>query len=414
MTTTPGLLEQAIAHHHAGRLDAAEHIYRALLALDSDQTESLHHLGVLEIETGRIDEGLTHLQRASEIAPEIGRYWLGLAQGLLIAQRPEDALSALDRAEAIGLDSPLARELRQSIEDAMRDKVDSTTRDQNQPGSRQPDEMDPMSTLDSSPVTDEQSTSLRLTIADDVRIRVPDDINCPTTYILLEQEDWFDEAMPFLRRLIQPGMVTLDVGANYGVYALTMAKRMRGEGKVIALEPARAPSAMLSRSIEDNGFQDVITLLRLGLSDHPGETNIVTDAFGEVTRQKNGDASESVRILTLDTLHREAHWPSGSTVDVLRLDVSGDIHSILKGGAEFLARQDPLIMFGLARGERISQVLLDIFKDLGMTLYRLIPALNALAPFDEDQQGEDTDRQRTLFACGAVQAEHLRQRGLMI
>src|SRR5262249_20657349 len=45
-----------------------------------------------------------------------------------------------------------------------------------------------------------------------------------TTYVLIEQEDWFEREIAFVRRLLQPGMRVIDIGANYGTYTLTMAQ----------------------------------------------------------------------------------------------------------------------------------------------------------------------------------------------
>jgi predicted O-linked N-acetylglucosamine transferase (SPINDLY family) len=110
------LLAQAIAHHEAARLDVAEHLYRAVLAVDDAHAEANHHLGVLEIERGQIDAGLPHLQRALESAPETGHYWQSFADALLLARRYEDALTVIEQALACGLDTPAARDLRARIE----------------------------------------------------------------------------------------------------------------------------------------------------------------------------------------------------------------------------------------------------------------------------------------------------------
>ena len=55
----PGaLLSQAIAHHQTGRWLEAEKLYRAFLARQARQPDAHHNLGVLAIQTGRMEEGL--------------------------------------------------------------------------------------------------------------------------------------------------------------------------------------------------------------------------------------------------------------------------------------------------------------------------------------------------------------------
>ena len=43
-----------------------------------------------------------------------------------------------------------------------------------------------------------------LTIADGVRVVVPDSIGLITPYVLFEQQDWFEDEIKFLRRLLRP------------------------------------------------------------------------------------------------------------------------------------------------------------------------------------------------------------------
>jgi len=54
-----------------------------------------------------------------------------------------------------------------------------------------------------------------------------------TTYVLIEQEDWFEREIAFVRRLLQPGMRVIDIGANYGTYTLTMAQAVTPNGQIL-------------------------------------------------------------------------------------------------------------------------------------------------------------------------------------
>jgi hypothetical protein len=76
-----------------------------------------------------------------------------------------------------------------------------------------------------------QSTTT-ITLDDGMRIIVPDSLNMITTYVLQEQEDWFEDEIKFLRKLVQPGHKVVDIGANYGVYTLTLARLVGSMGYV--------------------------------------------------------------------------------------------------------------------------------------------------------------------------------------
>jgi predicted O-linked N-acetylglucosamine transferase (SPINDLY family) len=64
----PVTVSQAIAialeHHRAGRLGDAENIYRQVLAVDVDNFDALHLLGVAGIQSGRPTDGIRYISRA--------------------------------------------------------------------------------------------------------------------------------------------------------------------------------------------------------------------------------------------------------------------------------------------------------------------------------------------------------------
>jgi FkbM family methyltransferase len=61
-----------------------------------------------------------------------------------------------------------------------------------------------------------------------------------------------------LRRLLLPGQQAIDVGANYGVYTLSMAKAVGPTGAVWAFEPASSTAAFLAQGIAINEFTQVV------------------------------------------------------------------------------------------------------------------------------------------------------------
>ena len=64
MVTVSAALASAIQHHQAGRLQAAELIYRQILAIQPNHADAWHLLGVIAHQTGRYDVAIDHIQRA--------------------------------------------------------------------------------------------------------------------------------------------------------------------------------------------------------------------------------------------------------------------------------------------------------------------------------------------------------------
>src|SRR4029453_175899 len=96
-----------------------------------------------------------------------------------------------------------------------------------------------------------------LAMIDGVRVVVPDSLALITPYVLREQQDWFEDEIKFLRQLLQPGDKVIDIGANYGLSTLSMARTVGPGGHVWAFEPASETASFLADSIAANGFAHV-------------------------------------------------------------------------------------------------------------------------------------------------------------
>ncbi len=92
-----GLAMQA---HRAGRLDAAEAIYRNVIDRDPGNGDALHLLGVVHAQRGDHQASVELIRRAVAIRPESDRL-SNLGNALRELNRPEEALSAFDAAVAL-------------------------------------------------------------------------------------------------------------------------------------------------------------------------------------------------------------------------------------------------------------------------------------------------------------------------
>jgi predicted TPR repeat methyltransferase len=64
MPTISQALAIAVQHHQAGRLQAAEQIYRQILAVEPSHVDAIHLLGVLAHQTGDDEKAVRYIQRA--------------------------------------------------------------------------------------------------------------------------------------------------------------------------------------------------------------------------------------------------------------------------------------------------------------------------------------------------------------
>jgi Flp pilus assembly protein TadD len=70
MATISEALENAIAHHQAGRLEEAAESYRQVLAVAPDQARAWHLLGLVARQWGELDLAVQYIGRAVELAPD--------------------------------------------------------------------------------------------------------------------------------------------------------------------------------------------------------------------------------------------------------------------------------------------------------------------------------------------------------
>jgi FkbM family methyltransferase len=227
-----------------------------------------------------------------------------------------------------------------------------------------------------------QLVSATVTLVDGVRIIVPDTLDLITPYVLREQGDWFEDELKFVRRLTAPGQSVVDIGANYGVYTLCLARQVGATGHVWAFEPASTTADFLGQSIVANRFTQV-TLERSALSDTNGSAHLFLHTSPELNALRSGRSAtgetETVSLTTLDTCLETLAWRE---IDFVKIDAEGEEMKILAGGTQFFARFSPLIQYEVMAGPNVNLGLVQAFAALGYDSYRLVPGLDLLAPFD--------------------------------
>ena len=63
------------------------------------------------------------------------------------------------------------------------------------------------------------------------------------------------------KKLVEPGDIAIDIGANRGAHTLALARAVGFEGRVIAFEPTLPAFSRLSMALKLNpGFRDRVTL----------------------------------------------------------------------------------------------------------------------------------------------------------
>lgn len=146
--------------------------------------------------------------------------------------------------------------------------------------------------------------------------------------------------------LLKPGAVFLDIGAAFGQYSLLASGAVGHTGRVFAFEPEPVSYAWLCENIQRNDLRNV-TPVQLALGNQKGSLELFLgspDNLGTTSlrRQYNYTGrSVSVPVLPLDEYLRAA----GVThVDVVKMDVEGAEHLVLRGAGSLLAMRPTIII----------------------------------------------------------------------
>ena len=154
------------------------------------------------------------------------------------------------------------------------------------------------------------------------------------------------DELDFVRRTVQPGQTVLDIGANIGLFTITMASLTGPTGKVYAFEPLEDQATLLARSVAENDFADRVVLERAAVSDKAGSGQLIsasktTNAGGAYLNNGQvplGHEASEVKLITLDT------YPVRRPVHFIKIDIEGAELLAFRGAKELLKEDRPVIL----------------------------------------------------------------------
>jgi len=186
----------------------------------------------------------------------------------------------------------------------------------------------------------------------------------------------------FLKRVVKPGMVCLDVGANIGTVTTLLSKLVGASGRVFAFEPVPPLFGRLKENIALNNFGRVVSLHQLALSKETGLATMKTvqedcDNQGMSSLQNTDHphltTSLKIQTATLDDFVKANHIDQ---IDLIKMDVQGAEPWILEGGVNSLRRLRPNLVlevspYDLRSFGKTSVDLLHSIEALGYECYQL-------------------------------------------
>jgi FkbM family methyltransferase len=206
-------------------------------------------------------------------------------------------------------------------------------------------------------------------------------VDIDTTYVIeraMLSGRYDPQTVSIIRRMVKPGNICLDVGANVGAIAFAIAQQCGPSGKVFAFEPGGLTYERFQANLALNpGYAKAITPLRLGLSDKDGilywNEHAENRGNANLSTEPQPGATE-VPVTTLDKWTAQAAL---TRLDFVKIDVESMEYEVILGGRETWGRFLPTLYyetlpaFEAFRGKPVFKLIEDILKPLGYVFYKM-------------------------------------------
>ena len=139
--------------------------------------------------------------------------------------------------------------------------------------------------------------------------------------------DFIPDESEVLKKILKPGMIFVDVGANIGYFSLIAAKLIGDSGEVFAFEPDKNNFSLLQKNINVNGYKN-ITAIKKAVSDKVGTAKFYLEKENlcahSLTPKINCDFIE-IEMISLDEYFKD------KKINVVKIDVEGMEPAVLSG-----------------------------------------------------------------------------------
>lgn len=185
-----------------------------------------------------------------------------------------------------------------------------------------------------------------------------------------------DNAFDNLLKLVRPGNIIVDIGANIGRFALPFGKAA-SPGVVYCFEPDSENYDRLVLNLGINKLSNVVVFKR-GLGEAEGSSKLYKiDVHnpGMNRFSKYGEQDAMFETVTVSTLDREVSVLSIKKIDFIKIDVEGFEFEVLKGAGQVIDTFRPTLFVelnneNLKANDASAEEVLEWIQNKDYTVYK--------------------------------------------
>ena len=140
-----------------------------------------------------------------------------------------------------------------------------------------------------------------------------------------------------LRKILFPGAVVVDAGANIGVYSQFLSRCVGVDGIVHSFEPS--PDNFRRLHAATNHLANV-RANSAAVGDHTGQSKLYLSDDLNVDHRAYAPGGDSRRAILIELIALDDYFKQGETVNLIKLDVQGyELHALR--GAQRILQENP-------------------------------------------------------------------------
>jgi FkbM family methyltransferase len=202
-----------------------------------------------------------------------------------------------------------------------------------------------------------------------------------------------------LKKVLFPGAVVVDVGANIGIYSRFFSHCVGPAGAVHSFEPE---SQNFQRLQAATSRLSNIRVSEFAVGERSGNSKLYLSDTLAVDHRTYLTKSSARRAVAIQMIALDDYFKPGERVDLIKMDVQGYELQALRG-AERVIRDNPEIKlllefwpYGLRQASAHWRDLIEALEEKGMVIKQV--SVSGLIPFDSSSASESADWYVNLFA----------------